>query len=785
MSLTEGVYKFDRKIRRNSPEPSVEIVFSFDTTGSMSPYLESVKKELSKILTRLLNEIPNIRVGLIAHGDYCDAKTSYVMKWLDLSNDVDTCTKFVKECGPSGGGDFPECYELVMNKVRDFSWSKNTVKSLCIIGDAPPHPKGQYNQLDWVEELKALAKQGVRVHGLRCGHGRESFYSSIAEKSGGTVVNLDKVEYMRELFLEMCYREQQRYVMITQGEKEPFNVSQIKDKRTTLINLVGACLLSEPRFYGSEPNELKSKIESLAKAIVEEESDGGEFLLKLAVYVRQELYIRSTANYLMALAANFTQCHEMYRKYFSHAVRLPNDVLEIVELYWGLPEKYLSGAMSLPAALRKSIMDKFSQFDEYQLAKYSKKNTKKKKKKNENQSNDEEMAKADEPIKPTWKKLIRSCHIGTPAYHVMGLLNRKYPQNEEEFRKSGLSGEWDPSRAGKKMKLQIPKTWETQISALGNKAEVWEDLIDSKKLPFMAMLRNLRNIIQSGVSDKHHSKIISRLTDEYQVSKSMQFPFRFLNAYQVLDAVANSENQTIVSKYRKALDESIRIATINNVVPLRGKSLVFCDVSGSMKYHEAKTVRGTAKFVQTAADMAILFGLMINYVSEESETVLFSSPKTKNDQSFRRLKKLKPENILDNFSQAQKQAENMGVETFFPYECLTQAIKNQDMIDYMVVISDMIVEPRQGQVHSGGTRIGELVEEYRNKVNPDMKFVCIDLFGSGVNKPFAQDPEAENSKDILVTGYSDQILRYIANRQDGNSQLQDVEAIDKKYGIKS
>lgn len=45
------------------------------------------------------------------------------------------------------------------------------------------------------------------------------------------------------------------------------------------------------------------------------------------------------------------------------------------------------------------------------------------------------------------------------------------------------------------MKLATPSTWETQISGRGNKAAVWEDLIDTNSLPFMAMLRNLRNLL--------------------------------------------------------------------------------------------------------------------------------------------------------------------------------------------------------------------------------------------------------------------------------------------------
>lgn len=38
-------------------------------------------------------------------------------------------------------------------------------------------------------------------------------------------------------------------------------------------------------------------------------------------------------------------------------------------------------------------------------------------------------------------------------------------------------GLFDETRAGKRMKLPIPETWETQVSMLGNKAEVWQQLI--------------------------------------------------------------------------------------------------------------------------------------------------------------------------------------------------------------------------------------------------------------------------------------------------------------------
>lgn len=69
---------------------------------------------------------------------------------------------------------------------------------------------------------------------------------------------------------------------------------------------------------------------------------------------------------------------------------------------------------------------------------------------------------------------------------------------------------------------------------------------DHKKLPFMAMLRNIRNMMKAGVSEKHHQWVIGKLTDEGAVVHSKQFPFRFFSAYTVLD-----ELEADYTKHRK------------------------------------------------------------------------------------------------------------------------------------------------------------------------------------------------------------------------------------------
>src|SRR5215468_8082549 len=81
--------------------PAVEVVFSFDTTGSMYPCLTQVRRNVKSTVTRLFEEIPGIRIGIIAHGDYCDAGSTYVTKHLPLTDKVDAIVKFVETVGPS------------------------------------------------------------------------------------------------------------------------------------------------------------------------------------------------------------------------------------------------------------------------------------------------------------------------------------------------------------------------------------------------------------------------------------------------------------------------------------------------------------------------------------------------------------------------------------------------------------------------------------------------------------------------------------------------------------
>jgi len=96
-----------------------------------------------------------------------------------------------------------------------------------------------------------------------------------------------------------------------------------------------------------------------------------EFVLKLALYVRLDLNIRSTANYLIAVACNIPECQPYIKKYFVPTIRLPSDWLDVAATYLLLPDRQLKNK-SLPTCLRKAMVEKFPEFDAYQLGKYNK-----------------------------------------------------------------------------------------------------------------------------------------------------------------------------------------------------------------------------------------------------------------------------------------------------------------------------------------------------------------------------------------------------------------------------
>ena len=194
------------------PAP-IEIIISFDTTGSMSYYLDEVKNKVQDIIQRLFMDIPNMKIGVMAHGDYCDESVFYLMQKVDFTNDVGSLCQFVKDVEGTGGGDFEECYEWVLSQVRKLDWTPGTQRSLIMIGDAIPHPTDYHlnkDKLDWKAEADALYnEQGVRIYAVQCQNekGAAEFWKELAHRTRGHHLKLDQFNTIVDILMAICYRE--------------------------------------------------------------------------------------------------------------------------------------------------------------------------------------------------------------------------------------------------------------------------------------------------------------------------------------------------------------------------------------------------------------------------------------------------------------------------------------------------------------------------------------------------------------------------------------------------
>lgn len=188
----------------------IDLVLSFDTTGSMYPCLAEVRRRVDETAARLFREIPNLRIGIIAHGDYCDTRI-YVTKHLQLTNDANAVSYFVKNVEATHGGDAPECYELVLRETRTrMNWIPESRKLLIMIGDEVPHPIAHTpDKIDWKEETKRLLDIGVVIHGVQALNNRhaEQFYRTIADTTGGAHLRLSQFSEATDMLVALAYSQ--------------------------------------------------------------------------------------------------------------------------------------------------------------------------------------------------------------------------------------------------------------------------------------------------------------------------------------------------------------------------------------------------------------------------------------------------------------------------------------------------------------------------------------------------------------------------------------------------
>ncbi|MEV6713931.1 TROVE domain-containing protein [Lentzea sp. NPDC051208] len=158
-------------------------------------------------------------------------------------------------------------------------------------------------------------------------------------------------------------------------------------------------------------------------------------------------------------------------------------------------------------------------------------------------------------------------------------------------------------------------TWESVAGWLQGPLtrEVWEALAPS--MGYMALLRNLRNFDEAGMTDEAAAAVAARLADPGQVARSRQFPFRFLSAYEAAPSL----------RWGHALDQALQ-ASLSNLPALPGRSLILVDTSASMT-----TGAISARSKVTPAKAAAVFGVALGAKGEQVDVVGFANGTFRHD----------------------------------------------------------------------------------------------------------------------------------------------------------
>jgi hypothetical protein len=193
----------------------LDLVVSFDTTGSMYPVLGQVRSKVEEFIGDIFSSYDDLRLAVIAHGDYCDRDNPYTIRIMDFTTDKNALAEFVKKTDKTYGGDADECYELVLNSLTThLHWRDDATKIAIIIGDAAPHsPNYSENKdrLDWKEETEKIYKEGIKifaVHALAAyRRGSKPFYKKIADETSGVYLTLDQFSDIIEIINATVYQQ--------------------------------------------------------------------------------------------------------------------------------------------------------------------------------------------------------------------------------------------------------------------------------------------------------------------------------------------------------------------------------------------------------------------------------------------------------------------------------------------------------------------------------------------------------------------------------------------------
>ena len=496
-----------------------------------------------------------------------------------------------------------------------------------------------------------------------------------------------------------------------------------------LYSIVVTCMVDDS-YYESNTDRVCRIKNLIAKC-------SPEFVARLAVYARTEMNLRSVPIILAVELARLYSGNEIVKRAVAGVVKRADEITEILAYYQITNKREGTKKLNrLSKQIQKGLIESFNRFDEYQFAKY---NT-------------------------------------DSAVSLRDALFLVHPKAKDEVQQAVF----DKIVSGQ---LAIPYTWETELSELGKQAfenekakaqavsKKWEELVSSGQVGYMALLRNLRNIVTKS-SDKALDMTLNILTNEYRIRKAKQMPFRYLSAFLEIDKLAkeNSIFEGEKAKIKKALTalEKALVISCDNIPTCEGKTVILSDNSGSMYGDRGGKSLVSAMSERKTSDIANLFAVLYWNKCKDTYVGLFGDRLIDANLS-------RSVNVFENFNIINQAAKKCGPATergIFDY--MEYLIKSKTIVDRIVIFSDCQVgDGCNWYDHKGnrGENFNRLFQKYL-KINPDVRVYTVDLRGYGNNMT------KDNGNVILVSGWSEKIFDMIYYIEQGSSVVNEIMKIE-------
>jgi hypothetical protein len=312
--------------------------------------------------------------------------------------------------------------------------------------------------------------------------------------------------------------------------------------------------------------------------------------------------------------------------------------------------------------------------------------------------------------------------------------------------------------------LPVIDTWETKISAAGSdleaKRRAWEEIIE-QGMPYMAALRNIRNMLQAGVSDNHIQMWIDLIKNPVAIQKSMQFPFRWYSAYSMLAGKGYTEGSFYTDDRAErprnwkgilgALEEAIVISA-QNIPGLeylqKQKILIAIDTSASMGW------RTSSKSSILLHEIGSVLGFLLQHYCPLVTIGMFAGG----------WKTVMPNtNAIAGAYDIYNRVGEVGHATngHLPIEWAT---KTETKYDRIMIFTDLQLWDTSGNYNNPSlSPLQTEFNRYKRDINPDAKLVLFDLAGHGTS------PIDIVRKDVaLVSGWSDKVFEIIHHLEEGS-----------------